>query len=93
MATRLGLAESAAAEVMMIERDLRLVEMTGARYHAAHISTAASVNAIRNAKIRGLPVTCDTAPHYFTLTDSSVMNYPTFTKVSPLRNERSHSDR
>ncbi|MEC8087602.1 MAG: dihydroorotase [Pseudomonadota bacterium] len=90
MATRLGLAGiPAAAEVMMIERDLRLVEMTGARYHAAHISTAASVNAIRNAKTRGLPVTCDTAPHYFTLTDSSVMDYRTFTKVSPpLRDEK-----
>lgn len=89
IATRLGLAGiPAAAEVMMIERDLRLVELTGARYHAAHISTEASVDAIRAAKARGLPVTCDTAPHYFTLTDSSVMNYRTFTKVSPpLRHE------
>lgn len=89
MATRLGLAGiPAAAEVMMIERDLRLVELTGARYHAAHISTAAAVDAIRTAKARGLSVTCDTAPHYFTLNDGSVMDYRTFTKVSPpLRDE------
>ncbi|MEE2995954.1 MAG: dihydroorotase [Pseudomonadota bacterium] len=89
MATRIGLAGiPAAAEVMMIERDLRLVEMTGARYHAAHISTAASVEVIRDAKKRGLSVTCDTAPHYFTLNDLSVMDYRTFTKVSPpLRDE------
>ena len=48
----------AAAEVMMIERDLRLVEPTGARYHAAHVSTAA-IDAVRSAKARGLFVTCD----------------------------------
>ena len=46
----------------MIERDLRLVELTGARYHAAHLSTAAAIEAIRRAKLLGLPVTCDTAP-------------------------------
>lgn len=73
---------------MMIERDLRLVEMTGARYHAAHVSTAAAVEAIRIAKARGLSVTCDTAPQYFTLNDNSVMDYRTFTKMSPpLRGE------
>ena len=65
-ATRLGLAAiPAAAEVIMIERDLRLVELTGARYHAAHLSTAAAVEAIRRAKAQGLPVTCDTAPPLF----------------------------
>ena len=89
MATRLGLAGiPAVAEVMMIERDLRLVELTGARYHAAHVSTAAAIDAIRGAKARGLSVTCDTAPHYFTLNDTAVMDYRTFTKVSPpLRDE------
>ncbi len=89
VATRLGLAGiPAEAEVMMIERDLRLVEMTGARYHVAHVSTAASVEVIREAKARGLSVTCDTAPHYFALNDTSVMDYRTFTKVSPpLRDE------
>ncbi|MEM6902697.1 MAG: dihydroorotase, partial [Pseudomonadota bacterium] len=83
-ATRLGLKGiPRLAEVMMIERDLRLVEMTGARYHAGHISTAQSVEAIRQAKARGLPVSCDTAPHYFALTQFDVGDYRTFAKVSP----------
>jgi dihydroorotase len=84
VATRLGLAGiPAAAEVVMIERDLRLVELTGGGYHAAHVSTAAGVAAIRQAKARGLRVTCDTAPHYFTLNETAVGNYRTFAKVSP----------
>lgn len=89
MSTRLGLTGiPAAAEVMTIERDLRLVEMTGARYHAAHVTTAAAIEAIRAAKARGLAVTCDTAPQYFTLTDSATADYRTFAKVSPpLRGE------
>src|SRR3546814_1453055 len=73
---------------MMIVRDLRLVEMTGGRYHVAHISTAESVEAIRRAKARGLDVTCDTAPHYFALNEIAVGDYRTFAKVSPpLRGE------
>lgn len=89
MATRLGLPGiPKLAEVMMIERDLRLVEMTGGRYHVAHISTAESVEAIRRAKARGLDVTCDTAPHYFALNEIAVADYRTFAKVSPpLRGE------
>ncbi|MFT5487047.1 MAG: dihydroorotase [Paracoccaceae bacterium] len=84
MSTRLGLAGiPAIAEVMMLERDLRLVELTGARYHAAHVTTAAAIDVIRAAKVRGLPVTCDTAPHYFTLTDAATAEYRTFAKVSP----------
>jgi dihydroorotase len=84
VATRLGLAGiPAAAEVIMVERDLCLVELTGARYHAAHISTAAAVEAIRRAKARGLAVTCDTAPHYFTLNEHAVGDYRSFAKVSP----------
>jgi len=84
LATRLGLAGiPRQAEVMMIERDLRLVEMTGARYHAAHVSTAEAVEAIAAAKRRGLPVTCDTAPHYFALTETDIGDYRTFAKVSP----------
>lgn len=84
VSTRLGLAGiPAVAEVMMLERDLRLVELTGARYHAAHVTTAAAIDAIRAAKARGLPVTCDTAPHYFTLTDAATAEYRTFAKVSP----------
>ena len=89
LATRLGLSGiPKLAEVMMIERDLRLVEMTGGRYHAAHISTGESVEAIRRAKARGLNVTCDTAPHYFALNEIAVGDYRTFAKVSPpLRSE------
>jgi dihydroorotase len=84
MATRLGLAGiPPAAEVMMIERDLLLVELTGARYHVAHVSTAAAVEAIRRAKARGLPVTCDTAPPYFALNEIAVGDYRTFAKLSP----------
>ncbi|MEQ8356693.1 MAG: dihydroorotase [Kiloniellaceae bacterium] len=89
LATRLGLPGiPKLAEVMMIERDLRLVEMTGGRYHVAHVSTAESVEAIRRAKARGLNVTCDTAPHYFALNEIAVGDYRTFAKVSPpLRSE------
>jgi dihydroorotase len=62
--------------------------MCGARYHAAHISTAASVEAIRRAKREGLPVTCDTAPQYFSLNENEIGDYRTFAKVSPpLRDE------
>ena len=88
-ATRLGLAGiTPAAEVIMLERDLRLVEITGARYHAAHVSTAESVEAIRSAKARGLAVTCDTAPAYFALNETAVGEYRTFAKLSPpLRSE------
>ncbi len=89
IATRLGLpAITPAAEIIMIERDLRLVEITGTRYHAAHLSTAAGVEAIRRAKVRGLPVTCDTAPPYFVLNETAIGDYRTFAKLSPpLRSE------
>jgi dihydroorotase len=76
------------AELIHVERDLRLVEMTGGRYHASLISTADAVDAIRQAKAKGLRVTCDTAPHYFTLTEQAVGDYRTFAKVNPpLRGE------
>lgn len=89
MATRLGLAGApAAAEVMMVERDIRLVEMTGGRYHAACVSTAETVEAIRQAKARGLRVTCSAAPHHFALNETAIGEYRTFMKVSPpLRSE------
>lgn len=89
IAMRLGLSGiSPLAEVIMLERDLRLVEMTGGRYHASLISTAASVEVIRQARQRGLPVTCDTAPHYFTLNESEVGDYRTFARtMPPLRSE------
>jgi dihydroorotase len=84
MATRLGLSGiTPAAEAIMLERDLRLVEITGGRYHAAHVSTAEGLDIIRRAKKRRLPVTCDTAPPYFALNELAVSDYRTFAKLSP----------
>jgi dihydroorotase len=92
VALRLGLSGiPAVAEVIMLERDLRLVEMTGGRYHAAHVSTAEGVEAIRRAKARGLNVSCDTAPPYFILNETAVGDYRTFAKLSPPL--RAESDR
>jgi dihydroorotase len=92
IATRLGLpAITPAAEIIMVERDLRLVAITGARYHAAHVSTAAAIDAIRKAKAAGLPVTCDTAPPYFALNETAIGDYRTFAKLSPPL--RAESDR
>jgi dihydroorotase len=89
IATRLGLAGiTPMAELIMVERDLRLVEITGARYHVAHVSTAAAIEAIRRAKSQGLPVTCDTAPPYFVLNETAIGDYRTFAKLTPpLRSE------
>jgi len=84
ISTRLGLGGiPAAAEVIMIERDVRLAELTGGRLHIAHVSTAEGVDAIRRAKGRGINVTCDTAPPYFALNEHAVGDYRTFAKLSP----------
>ncbi|MEO5374309.1 MAG: dihydroorotase [Alphaproteobacteria bacterium] len=89
MATRLGLSGiPTCAESIMLARDVRLAELTGGRYHAAHVSTAEGVEIIRRAKERGLAVTADTAPFYFALNELAVGNYRTFAKLSPpLRSE------
>jgi len=89
LATRLGLSGiPREAEVMLIERDLHLVTMSRGRYHVANLSTAASVEAIRAARARGIAVTCDTAPQYFALDENEVGDYRTFAKLSPpLRND------
>jgi dihydroorotase len=77
VATRLGLpGYPNAAEVVMVERDLLLAEMTGARLHICHVSAAGSVRAIRAAKERGVKVTAEAAPHHFTLTDEAVAGLP-----------------
>jgi dihydroorotase len=73
----------AAAEEVMIFRDLELARLTGARLHVMHVSTRGSVALIRRAKARGLQVTAETAPHYFTLTDEAVRGYNTHAKVNP----------
>ena len=88
-AMRLGLpAAPAAAEAIIVERDIRLVEMTGARYHFGQISTRASLDIIANAKDRGLQVTCGVAAHHLALNELDVGSYLTFMKVKPpLRSE------
>jgi dihydroorotase len=84
VSTRLGLrGQPPQAESIMVARDLELVEWTGARYHVAHVSTARSVELVRQARRRGLPVTCEVTPHHFTLTDEAVAGYDTATKVAP----------
>jgi dihydroorotase len=89
LATRLGLSSChPLAETIMVERDIRLTEMTGGRMHLSKISTAESVEVIRRAKARGVRITCDTAPQYFALNENEVGAYRTFAKlVPPLRNE------
>ena len=88
-ATRLGLLGiPAAAEVIMVQRDIELVRLTKARYHIAHISTAGAIDAVRRAKADGLQVTCDTAPPYALLNEHAVSNFDTAFRLNPpLRSE------
>ncbi len=67
--------DSSQAEWKQLERDLELVRETGCKYHVCHISTKESVELIRNAKAEGLDVTCETAPHYLTLTREDAAKY------------------
>jgi dihydroorotase len=84
VATRLGLTGIPnAAESIMVMRDIALCELTGHCLHIAHVSTRESVEAIRSAKKRGVNVTAETAPHYFTLTDEAVEDYNTHAKMNP----------
>ncbi len=84
VATELGLSGiPAAAEEVMVARDLLLAEFTGAAVHIAHVSTAGAVRLIREAKARGVRVTAETAPHYFSLTDEAVRGFDTNAKVYP----------
>ena len=84
VATELGLsAIPCVAEEVMVARDLLLAEYTGAPLHIAHVSTAGSVRLIREAKARGVRVTAETAPHYFTLTDEALRSFDTNLKVYP----------
>lgn len=86
---RLGLAGiPVAAEVIQIERDARLAELTGARLHIPLVSSRDGVLAIKAAKDRGIKITCGTAPHYLHLNENTLEGYRTFGKVSPpLRSE------
>ncbi len=84
VATKLGLnGIPNAAEAVMVYRDIAIAELTGARIHIAHVSTRQSVELIRRAKRDGIYITCETAPHYFTLTDSAVDKYNTNAKMNP----------
>lgn len=76
------------AEYIMVARDIALCELTGGRLHLAHVSTRESVALTREAKRRGLPITAETCPHYFTLTEDAVENYNANAKMNPpLRTE------
>ena len=89
VSTRLGLKGiPTAAESVMVYREIALAEFTGTKVHIAHVSTAMAIDLIRAAKARGVRVTAETAPHYFTLTDEAVLGYDTNTKMNPpLRSE------
>ncbi|TXN25037.1 dihydroorotase [Methylobacterium sp. WL9] len=89
MASRLGLTGiPREAETVMLERDIRLVRLTGARYHAAMISCADSVEIVRRAKQDGLPVTCGVSVNNLVLNEGDIGHYRTFCKLSPpLRTE------
>jgi dihydroorotase len=88
-ATRLGLPGiPAAAEAIMVARDIRLAELTGGTIHFSHVTTSEALGLIRQAKAAGLAVTCDTAPPYFDLNETSIGDFRTYAKLSPpLRKE------
>jgi len=77
-----------AAEEVIVARDIALAELTGARLHIAHVSTAGSVALVREAKRRGIKVTAEVTPHHLTLTDEAVGTYDTHTKVAPPLREK-----
>jgi dihydroorotase len=91
VATRLGLRGiPAAAEEVMVARDVVLAELTGGRAHVAHVSTKGALDRIREGKARGAKVSCEVTPHHLTLTDQAVADtaYDTDTKMNPpLRSE------
>ncbi len=89
VSNRLGLRGiPAAAESIMVYREIALAELTGQRTHIAHVSTAAATDIIALAKARGVRVTAETTPHYFTLTDEAVADYGSNAKMNPpLRTE------
>lgn len=93
LSTEIGLPGiPALAEEIMIARDLLLAKQYG-RVHIAHVSSAGAVKMIRQAKREGTPVTCETCPHYFALTEEAVRNYDTNAKVSPpLKSEKDRKE-
>lgn len=84
LATRLGLPGiPAAAEEILVARDIRLAALTGGHLHFAHVSTGAALALIRRARHDGIAVTCDTAPPYFDLNETAIGDYRTYAKLSP----------
>ncbi len=84
VSTQLGLPGSpAAAEDVMVARNLALAQLTGARLHLAHVSTEGSVRLVREAKARGVRVTAEACPHHFTLTEEAVRGFDTHAKMNP----------
>ena len=81
---RLGLRGiPSASEDVMVARDLLLAELTGARFHVAHLSTSRSIQMVAFAKIRGLRVSCEVTPHHFAITDSELETYDSNFKMKP----------
>jgi dihydroorotase len=80
----------AAAEEVDAERDCLLAELTGVRMHLAHVSTRGAIAAVRRAKEKGLPVSCEVAPHHWSLTDQACESYDTNTKMSPPLRSQDH---
>ena len=75
-------------ELRIVERDIEMARKTGVHVHFQHVSTAISFDAIRKAKAEGLPITCETAPHYIALCDEALLKYGTLAKMNPpLRSE------
>ena len=82
--TELGLTgQSAAAEDVMVARDILLAELTGAHVHIAHLSTAGAVRLVRDGKARGVRVTCEVTPHHLVLTDDAVRGFDPNTRMQP----------
>ena len=84
-----------AAESLMVERDISLAELTGSHFHVAHMSARQSLRAVREGKARGVRVTCEVAPHHFTLTDESLaspIQYDTNVKMNPPLREAADRD-
>lgn len=93
ISTRLGLRGwPRVAEDIIVARDVLLAEVTGARYHVAHVSSRGAVRILREAKARGIAVTAEVTPHHLTLTDAAVIGYDTACKVNPPLREQGDVD-
>ena len=93
VSTKLGMpACPKAMEEIMIDRNIRLAELAGAHIHIQHVTSREGIEIIRRAKAKGIQVTCETAPHYFTLTDEAVLDFDTNAKMNPPLREAEDRD-